>query len=82
MPEDKLNLLNNLKELSKNCTKLILWLDCDREGENIAFEVVDVCKKVNPQLEILRARFSAITHEEIMKVNMNLTLGALKFEST
>lgn len=68
IPEDKINLLNNLKELSMNCTKLILWLDCDREGENIAFEVVDVCKKINPRLEILRARFSAITNDEIMKV--------------
>ena len=81
MPEEKINLLNNLKQLSKTCNKLILWLDCDREGENIAFEVVDVCKKINPNLEILRARFSAITNEEIMKV-LNILTRHFKIESS
>lgn len=49
-----------------------MWLDCDREGENIAFEVVDVCTAVNPHLTIKRARFSALIDREIHHAVQNL----------
>lgn len=45
---------------------LILWLDCDREGENIAYEVIDVVKKENSKIKILRAHFSALTEKDII----------------
>jgi DNA topoisomerase IA len=34
-------------------------------GENISFEVIDICRSVNPQLVIFRARFSALTSRYI-----------------
>ena len=51
---------------------LILWLDCDREGENIAFEVIDIVSSVNSKIDILRANFSALTYTDIIKAINNL----------
>ena len=52
---------------------LILWLDCDREGENIAFEVVEIIRSLNiPNLQVLRASFSAITKRDVVNAMNNL----------
>ena len=48
----------NLQQQARAAQWLVLWLDCDREGENIAFEVIAVCREANPRLVIKRARFS------------------------
>jgi len=56
-----------LREESRKCRILLLWLDCDLEGENIAFEVIEVCKKSNPNLEVYRARFSALIPRDILR---------------
>ena len=60
VPQDKLPLKRTLEEEARKCQWLVLWLDCDREGENIAFEVLDICHSTNPRLTIWRARFSAL----------------------
>lgn len=50
-----------LVEEARRAAWLVLWLDCDREGENIAYEVIAVCRSANPRLTIKRAHFSALT---------------------
>jgi DNA topoisomerase-3 len=49
-----------------------LWLDCDREGENICFEVIDIIKEDNPGIRIKRARFSALTQKDVRNSLDNL----------
>ena len=50
----------NLLKEAKNASHLMIWTDCDREGEHIGYEIMNVCKRANPRIEVLRARFSAI----------------------
>lgn len=50
----------NLQNEARNADILMIWTDCDREGEHIGYEVVEVCRIVNPRLRVRRARFSAI----------------------
>ena len=54
----------------------MLWLDCDREGENICFEVMDA---VVPQMRgggglrnVYRAKFSAISKSSVENAMKNL----------
>ncbi|XVE86484.1 hypothetical protein DITRI_Ditri18aG0037600 [Diplodiscus trichospermus] len=72
VPEDKVDIKRTLEEEARRCQWLVLWLDCDREGENITFEVIDVCRAVNRHLTIRRARFSALIEREIHHAMQNL----------
>ena len=70
--EDMQPLERMLIQLSRRATALILWLDCDREGEAISDEVRTVCLKGNPrfagqgqQNRIYRAKFSTVLPGEI-----------------
>lgn len=50
----------NLQREARQADILMIWTDCDREGEHIGSEIVDVCRKVNRRIIVKRARFSAI----------------------
>lgn len=57
---------HHLETEAQGCDTLVLWLDCDREGENICFEVMQVVQRsISNSANIWRAHFSAITREAI-----------------
>ena len=65
--EDMEPLRMMLKGRAQACGALILWLDCDREGEAIADEVRTVCLEGNRSLRanVFRAKFSTVMPQEI-----------------
>ncbi|KAI3661430.1 hypothetical protein MP638_003903 [Amoeboaphelidium occidentale] len=69
----KQHIVKHLQVEGKGIDYLVLWLDADREGENICFEVISVVKPYMNKPEgnkgknknIYRAKFSAVTSVEI-----------------
>ncbi|XP_075848429.1 DNA topoisomerase 3-alpha isoform X2 [Microtus pennsylvanicus] len=72
-PENFIDIKKTLEREAQHCQALMIWTDCDREGENIGFEIIHVCKAVKPSLQVLRARFSEITPRAVRAACENLT---------
>ena len=68
----KQSIIKHLEREAKGCDVLALWLDCDREGENICFEVIDVvldclrCPKEYALGRVYRAKFSALGDSDLL----------------
>ncbi|RLU22556.1 hypothetical protein DMN91_004834 [Ooceraea biroi] len=54
-PEDYVKIKKTLEREIRSCNALIVWTDCDREGENIGFEIIQVCQAIKPNIRIYRA---------------------------
>ena len=68
-------LMRMLKTKARTVGALILWLDCDREGEAISDEVRAVCLEGNPRLangRVYRAKFSTVLPQEIRRALRSL----------
>jgi DNA topoisomerase III len=66
--------ISNLEYLSFKATILMIWTDCDREGEYIGSEIRRICTSKNNRLTVLRARFSSLTERELHNALMNANL--------
>ncbi|KAI0066039.1 prokaryotic type I DNA topoisomerase [Artomyces pyxidatus] len=62
---DKKSIEKNLIQEARKAQQLMIWTDCDREGENIGAEIAKVCRKARPGIVVKRARFSAIIAQQI-----------------
>jgi len=49
----------------------MIWTDCDREGEAIGFDVIDVINSKR-KVDVFRAKFSALTKHDIEHAITNL----------
>lgn len=62
-------MIRHLKREADGAEYLVLWLDNDKEGENICFEVLDTVqpamKKTGFQ-QVFRAKFSSVTRKDII----------------
>src|SRR4029077_2841591 len=81
-PTDK-NVVKAIKKLAKEADELVIATDFDREGELIGLEALEETPAPNPELgtreqpragtlRIKRARYSALTKDEIERAFANL----------
>ncbi|CAK0803917.1 unnamed protein product, partial [Prorocentrum cordatum] len=67
----KNRVVEHIQELAGESEYMALWLDCDREGENICFEVSSICGTISAD-NVYRAHFSALTEPEIKQAFRSL----------
>lgn len=71
LPKEK-EIIRSLKNLAKKADDIIIATDFDREGELIGSDALSCIKEVNQTAPVSRARYSAITKEEICDAFSNL----------
>ncbi|MDP2211728.1 MAG: DNA topoisomerase I [Candidatus Aquicultor sp.] len=60
-------IIKAMQKLAKDAVEVVIATDFDREGEVIGLDAANLIKEVNPKVDVKRARFSAITKQEIEK---------------
>ncbi|WP_251198386.1 DNA topoisomerase I [Anaerotardibacter muris] len=71
LPKEK-DIIRSLKNLAKKADSIIIATDFDREGELIGSDALACIQEVNDTAPVSRARYSAITKEEITRAFTNL----------
>ncbi len=62
----------NLQIEARKASMLIIWTDCDREGEYSGWEIAQICLKANPRIRVWRARYSVVSERELKRAFSNL----------
>lgn len=70
-PAEK-DLIRSLKSVAKKAEEIVIATDFDREGELIGSDAAGLAREVNGKAPIYRARFSAITKDEVERAFSDL----------
>lgn len=68
LTDDQRKVASNITKLSRNCDQLMIWTDCDREGEYIGYEILEAARKGNQRLTLentWRAQFSHLERSHV-----------------
>ncbi|MFZ0891169.1 MAG: DNA topoisomerase I [Thermoplasmata archaeon] len=65
-------IVETLQSMVREFDRVIIATDFDREGELIGWECLELLQQVHPTIEVQRARYSALTREEIERSFDNL----------
>lgn len=68
----QISIIKALLKHTKGADMVVIATDFDREGELIGVDALNKIKEVSPNIEAKRARFSALTKQEIEKSFSNL----------
>ncbi|CCG25543.1 Top3 protein [Candida orthopsilosis Co 90-125] len=66
----KQDVFDNIAIEARNSDKLMIWTDCDREGEFIGKEIFDAAKKGNSRIslsDVWRSKFSHLERNHILR---------------
>ncbi|OAG31629.1 DNA topoisomerase III [Nematocida displodere] len=70
VPEGMKDVSRNLEQVGRGCSMLIIWTDCDREGENIGYQVSNLLR--DQVKTTRRARFSGLSTYEVQRAVQSL----------
>ncbi|POR33202.1 DNA topoisomerase [Tolypocladium paradoxum] len=70
--DDKKTIAENIENEAKYARLLVIWTDCDREGEHIGQEIVDAARKGNAGIPVKRARFSNVERAHVLSAARRL----------
>ncbi|KAJ4292332.1 DNA topoisomerase [Collariella sp. IMI 366227] len=69
---DNKHIAKNIEDQARRSSVLVIWTDCDREGEHIGSEIREAAKKGNGQIQVKRARFSNVERAHILSAARRL----------
>jgi DNA topoisomerase-3 len=62
---DMREVADNISQEARAANVLVIWTDCDLEGENIGAEIATIAQRANPRIQVRRARFSVVQPREV-----------------